>query len=121
MNWTFFKLLRRITKLLSGKSCQVLFSKSLQIVAFNRLGSSLGILLFRSCQLRIPDGGRSGERQVSSKHSTYWARPALGQRNQVFPHNSPAKCHKNRHYRALWLLLCRGLLFLKKNYFLIEG
>ena len=112
MNWTYFKLLRHITKLLSGKSCQFLFSKSLQIVAFNRLGSSLGILLSRSCQLRIPDGGRSGERQVSSKHAAYWARPALGQRNQVSPCNSPAKCHKNRHYRALWLLLLyRGFLF----------
>ena len=55
---TYFKLLRHITKLLSGNSCKFLFSKSLKVTAFNRLGPSPGILLFRSCQLRIPDGER---------------------------------------------------------------
>lgn len=53
-----FKVLRLITKFLSGNSCQFLFSKSLKVMAFNRLGSRPGILLFRSCQLRIPDGER---------------------------------------------------------------
>ena len=42
------------------KVVEFFFSKSLRVMAFNRLGSSLGILQFRSCQLRIPDGGRRG-------------------------------------------------------------
>lgn len=61
MNWIYFKLLRHITKLLSGNSCQFLFSKSLKVMALRDLDLAWALLLFRSHQLRSPDGESRAE------------------------------------------------------------
>lgn len=86
-------------------------------MALNRLGSSLGILLFRSCQLRIPDGESEwGAGQAASKQCSSLSKTSSGGKGPRFFLIILQTSDTNRHYgHSGRSFSIRGFLYQQKS------